>query len=83
MQMVGHCDRYRLDVTRRHRIQTGRPGAAVFFCQCPSGAFIAIADDGQVAARMGRERERVIGPQMPAPTIPSSTFLSVIFEAST
>jgi len=60
MQIVGRCDRYRLDVARRQLIKAGCPGTAVRVGQRPSAAFIAIADDGQIAARMRRQRERVI-----------------------
>jgi len=62
VQMVWRRDRDRIDVARRELVETGRPGTPESLCERTRAAFVAIADEQNVAAGIGRERERVVVP---------------------
>ena len=59
--MVGRRDRDRIDVARRELVETRRPGTPESLCERARAAFVAVADEQDGAAGIGREREGVVG----------------------
>src|SRR3954452_2332855 len=61
VQMVGRRDCDGIDVTRRELVETRRPGTPESLCERARAAFVAVADQQNGAAGIGREREGVVG----------------------